>query len=71
MKIVAFKDLCKNKKAKKIHIYCTPKLFKPLALSMSVILFMLVLNLAVNNFFANIYASLHNFVSSFVKFFIV
>ena len=68
MRIVAFKELCKKKKKRKIYIICTPKLFMPLALSMSLLIFALVLNLAVGNFFENIYASVQNFVSSFVKF---
>lgn len=71
MKIIAYKNLCAKKKEKKFHIYCTPKVFKPLAISMSVAICLLVLNLIVGNFFANIRASLQNFVNSFVKLFML
>ena len=66
MKIIAYKNLCAKKKKHRARIYCTPKLFKPLMLTMSVIVAMFVLNLCVNNFFANIKASIENFVNSFV-----
>lgn len=71
MKIIAYKNLCAKNKKKKIHIYCTPKIFKPLAICLSVIIGMLVLNLIVGNFFANMRASLQNFVNSFVKLFLL
>lgn len=71
MKIIAYKNLCAKKKTKNIHIYCTPKLFKPLSICMGVVIGMLVLNLIVGNFFANMRASLQNFVNSFVKLFLL
>lgn len=70
MKIIAYKDLCKQKKAKRVHIYCTPCLFKPLVLAMGAITLLLGINLLVNNFFQNIEASIHQFVTNFVRYII-
>ena len=69
MKIIAYKNLCAKKKKRKIHIYCTPKVFKPMVITMSIAICLLMLNLLVGNFFSNIKASLENFVNSFVKLF--
>ena len=68
MKVIAFDNLCKKKKKRQFVVYCTPSIFKPSFVSMSVVLSFLVLNLFVNNFFANIQASVQNFVGSFVKY---
>ena len=70
MKIIAYKYLCAKKKNKKVRIYCTPKLFKPLVLGMGAIFLILVLNLFVNNFFVDIRASVEHFVNSFVNLFL-
>ncbi len=67
MKVVGFKYFYRNKKQKKIKIFCVGRIFKPLVIAMSVVLGMLVLNLISNNFFAYIHASLQNFVDSFVS----
>lgn len=70
MKIIAYKDLCKQKKTKRVHIYCTPCLFKPLVFVMGAITMLLGINLVVNNFFQNIEASIHQFVTNFVRYII-
>ena len=69
MKVIGFNQLGKNKKKRKVRIYCIGNVFKPLFLTMSAILFLLVTNLVVHNFFANIHASVEHFVQSFIKFF--
>lgn len=69
MKVVSYNSLSKNKKQKKIKIYCIGKVFKPLVFVMSAMILLLITNLLVNNFFTNIEASLQNFVESFVNIF--
>ncbi|HAJ77582.1 MAG TPA: hypothetical protein DCO89_00740 [Clostridiales bacterium] len=71
MKVIAYKNLCKQNKKNRVHIYCTKKVFKPLAFSMGALILMFVLNLAVGNFFQNVRTSLQHFVNSFVNIFVL
>lgn len=67
MKVVSFKYLAKKKKNKKVFIYCTKNVFKPLVYGMGAFILLFATNLFVNNFFLNIKTSLQNFIESFVK----
>ena len=67
MNVVGFKYFHRKKKSKKVNIYCIGGVFKALAISMSVVLLALILNLFTGNFFSYIETSMQNFVDSFVN----
>ena len=50
MKVIAYKNLCKKNKRSRVHIYCTRKIFKPLAFTMGafILMFVYFFNLNVN-----------------------
>lgn len=66
MKVIGFNQLGKKKKISKVKIYCVGNVFKVTFCILAFAIFLLVGNLAINNFFANIHASLERFVNSFV-----
>lgn len=67
MKVVGFRALKRERKQRKIKIYCVGKVFKPLVICMSIGLLLLIINLVTGTFFDNIHASMQNFVDSFVS----
>ena len=69
MKVVGFEYFKKNKRKCKVKIYCFGRVFKPLFVSMSVALSILLLNLFTGNFFWYLRASIQNFVENFVSIF--
>ena len=71
MKVIMYKNLCKQKRKKRFLIYCSRNIFKPTVIIIGVLLFMMITNLITHNFFTNIKASVEHFVNSFVKFFIL
>ncbi len=71
MKIIPFKNLCKQKKQKNFLIFCIGNIFKPTVITLGILICMLVVNLIVGNFFSNIKTSIEHFVNSFVNFFVL